>query len=87
MDNNLDTEGLERWLRQQANKRPGAAPTPLQRELEALTCPRHGKHPQVTVKGKGKKAEFMVEGFCCDEFAGTVDAYLASASERSRQGA
>ncbi len=82
-----DTKDFERWLDQQAGEAFNARSTALQREVQALTCPTHGKHPQVTVKGTGKKAEFQVGGLCCDEFADTVDAYLASVSERSRRNA
>jgi len=87
MDTGWDVKDLERRLNELTEKASGGHSTALQREVQALTCPTHGKHPQVTVTGSGKKAEFRVGGFCCDEFADTVDAYLASASERSRRGA
>jgi hypothetical protein len=80
-----DSEDFERRLNELIEKAPDGHSTALQREVQALTCPTHGKHPQVTVKGTGKKAEFRVGGFCCDEFADTVNAYLSSVSERSRR--
>jgi hypothetical protein len=84
IDIQFDDGDLQRWLQQQAETLPDQLmddqAAEFQREVEALTCPTHGKHPEVTITGsrRGTILERKVEigEFCCDEFAETVQAHI-----------
>lgn len=54
----------------------------FRKKVEAMTCPTHGGHPQVTVtKGADFASQLSAGEFCCEEFRETVSAYLTSATD------
>lgn len=89
IDIQFDDGDMQRWLREQVETLPDQLmddqAAQFQRKVEALTCPTHGKHPEVTItsskRGTILEREVEVGEFCCDEFADTVQAHIDSVTD------
>jgi hypothetical protein len=77
-----DEDGFKRAVEKAAQSGFDERIAELQQKVQTMTCPTHGEHPQVTVvKNAALNSELSGSAFCCQEFEGTVSAYLASVSD------
>jgi hypothetical protein len=76
-----DPDEFKRRVREQASKGFREVVADQQQKIQAMTCPTHGEHPQVAIVNGGEfESRLEASGFCCEEFADSVKACIASLS-------
>ncbi len=55
----------DRFFKDLADEATAGALAEVQKKMERVTCPKHGKRPTVTMERTREGASFAIEG-CCD---------------------